>query len=94
MSGNARKAILDKTKEGFFHLCVQYEHLGKLLHLQSKAFSSKIIEPDDDNTAPRVLEKMLAQYQEIGEQLKVVGTGLDQLGGEPVLQPEDPKGKG
>ncbi len=67
--------VLEKTKDGYFNLCVQYEHLGKLLHLQSKAFT------EDDDRAPAILEKMLSQYLEIGEQLKTVGTGLDKLEG-------------
>jgi len=34
---------------------------------------------------------MCQQYQEMGNQLKFLGAAIDALGGEPVLQPEQPK---
>jgi len=80
---------LTQIKDGFFIMCQQYEHMGKLLKLQSKTLTHPIFAP---SSAPECLKRILEQYVEMGEQLKEIGRGLDSLGGKPVLEkPKDAK---
>ena len=74
---------LMQTKEGFLLACKQYDRLGLLLAQEAKAISHVMF---SKTSAPGILQSILEQYKEIGEQFKQIGTGLDKLGGDPVLQ--------
>lgn len=83
---------LKETKDSFFVLCTQYAQLGKYLNLHAKAVATSIMTGGE---AAQTLQVMIAQHQEMGEQMKNLGRGLDSLGGKPVLEaPESPEGNG
>lgn len=75
---------LESTKRGFLNLCKQYDRMGHLLALEAKAISHPLF---SKTTAPEVLTRIVEQYHEVGEQLKIIGQGLDDLGGNPELGP-------
>lgn len=81
----SQKIMLRNTKDTFLLLCEQYENLGKLINAQSQIIGHPIFK---ESNAPVCMIRVLKQYQEMGEQLKEVGKGLDILGGEPVLEPK------
>jgi len=73
---------LVNTKEGFLTLCQQYARMGHLM----KVLAKSIDHPTFSKTAaPYGLKRILDQYYEVGEQLKVVGMGLDDLGGSGTM---------
>lgn len=76
--------ILTQVKEGFLNICKQFDLMGQLLKLEAKTLSHPIFTP---TSAPVVLGRILGQYQEIGEQLKHIGKGLDAMGGKPISEP-------
>lgn len=73
-------AAREDVGTGFLNLCMQYEQMGRLLKLQSKILSHPLF---SKSTAPAVMEKMLEQYYHMGQQLKVIGVGLDAIGASP-----------
>lgn len=79
---------LTHVKDDFLHVCKQYEGMGNLIKLQSKTLSHPLF---SKSTAPSVLARIIEQYQEIGEQLKTLGAGLDEMGGDPVLKKKEEK---
>ena len=76
------RVTLEATKRGFVLLCKQYKVMGQLLHLQAKTLSHPMF---SKTMMPVIISRLLAQYHEVGDQMKVIGTGLDNLGGEPEL---------
>jgi len=73
---------LVNTQEGFLILCEQYARMGQLLKLLAKS----VDHPQFSKTsAPYGLKRICDQFYEVGEQLKVVGMGLDDLGGEGIM---------
>jgi hypothetical protein len=86
---NNLEALRD-AKEHFLSLCKMYERMGKLFALQSKAMTHPIFKT---STVPQVHGRLLEQYQEVGEELKNLGTYLDLCGGKPVLKKEEPEKK-
>jgi hypothetical protein len=85
VSGQALVRLV-QTKESFYKLCEQYEHMGKLLKLQAKTMKHPIFKP---TSAPACLMRMIEQHDQFGEQLKEIGMGLDAMGGKPVLEAEE-----
>jgi len=75
--------ILAQVKASFLTLCQQYEVQGKLLNAQARAVAGESQYPPAE-----VAKTMLKQYNEIGEQLKTLGTAIDLLGGRSVLTGE------
>lgn len=71
---------LEHIKHNFLLLCEQYNQQGKHLHALAK---------DEPQPNP-LLAKVAFQHHEIGEQLKIVGLGLDELGGDPMMRPRAP----
>jgi len=74
---------LTKTKEAFLLLCQQYNNAGLYLEAEARAIMG-----NDPVTGMTARKNLLAQYQEMGEQLKVLGAAIDALGGPPILQPD------
>jgi len=72
-----------ETKEQFRTLCAQYEQMGKLFSLQSKAMTHPMF---SKSTVPEVHNRILMQYMEMGEALKNIGTCLDMMPGKNVLK--------
>ena len=70
---------LKYLKANFLLLTKQYSQMGKLIRALAQDPGSKDL-----------LAKVGLQYHEIGEQLKNVGLGLDDLGGEPMMRPRKP----
>lgn len=80
--------LLNATKEGFLYLCEQYSQLGNLLKVHAKAVSHPAFAKTDVRSS---MNKLLHQYKEIGEQLKIVGVRFDDMGGRPVMFPDTPE---
>ena len=74
---------LIQVKDAFLHICKQYDHMGSLIRLQAKSMKHPIF---SKTTAPACHQRIIEQYQEMGEQLKDIGRGLDDMGGKPVLE--------
>lgn len=79
---------LGRTKEWFVGLCRQYDRMGCLMKLQARAISHPLFA---NSTIRDTAATILEQYQEMGEQLKLIGEGLDAVGKEDVF---DGKGLG
>ncbi len=79
--GMRNTKVVQQVKDSFLTLCAQYERLGQLLALQAHAL------PDTPQCQPaaQALKLELSQYQEMGEEMKQLGKGLDLLGGKSVL---------
>ena len=77
---------LNSLKQSFLLSCQQYERMGVLLKLLAKAVSHPVF---SKTMVSATLQRILDQYREIGEQLKVTGTSLDECGGSPVFQPKE-----
>jgi len=78
---STQRLSLESTKRNWLLLCQQYAAMGQLLALMGKALSHPLF---NKSMCPEVFNRILDQYQEIGEQMKVTGTDLDSIGGEPV----------
>lgn len=83
LMGLRQAKVIAQVKESFLTLCQQYEAQGK----QLEAMARVLVEDGMLNSkCGHVAAAQLAQYNEIGEQLKTLGTAIDLLGGRPVLQ--------
>ena len=72
----------ERAKEAFLLVCQQYSHIGLYMRAEVEAMKR------NDPAATHAAREFLAgQYQELGEQLKVLGMAIDSFGGPPVLQP-------
>ena len=76
--------IVAQVKDSFLTLCEQFSRMGELLQANAKILVDKGLW---DGSAGVAMGPELAQYHEIGEQLKTLGTGIDLMGDKPVLQP-------
>ena len=81
---------LAECKRHFLSLCQMYDYMGKLFSLQTRMFKHPMIAR---TAIPQSQARILEQYQEIGEEMKSVGTLLDLLGGKAVMKAEEPKTK-
>ena len=81
---------ITNCKEHFLSLCKMYEHLGKLLALQFKALTHPMFAK---SVVHQTQARMAEQYNEIGEELKNVGTYLDLTGGKSVMKAEESEPK-
>lgn len=77
--------VVTNCKEHFLDLCKQYEHMGKLFSLQSKAMSHPMFSP---TSFPQIHDRIVEQYKEIGEELKNIGTYLDLMPGKKIMKKE------
>jgi len=64
---------LEYTKADFLLLCEQYATMGQFIVDMAQEIGT------ESKTAPHVA-RVAEQHLEMGEQLKAVGTGLDNLG--------------
>lgn len=62
------------ARQEFVHFCRQYNQMGKLLSALVQS-----IYPIHDSTVADCITAMIAQYHQMGDQLKVVCTGLESL---------------
>ena len=72
---------IQEVKKAFLHVCQQYEQLGHYLKIEAKAMAE-----GNQIVFAKAREVHCRQYLEAGEQLKILGTAIDRLGGSPVLQ--------
>lgn len=79
--------VLNTVKDSFLNLCRQYSLLGKLKKVHAQAISHPAFAKTDVRGS---FERILEQYREIGEQLKVIGEGIDDLGGKAMMYPSTP----
>jgi len=70
----------EDIKEAFYLICQQYNATGLFLRVMTEAATAEQMD-----VAMAVHQRFLDQYQEMGEQLKVLGTAIDRLGGTPIL---------
>lgn len=80
--------VVTNTKEHFLSLCKMYEYMGKIFAIQSKALKHPVFK---STPVPLTHSRLIEQYQEIGEELKSIGTCLDLMPGKNVLKPEEKK---
>lgn len=76
------------AKASFILLCEQYEAFGKM----STAHSHAMIIEDVCGDTRKTFCSVIQQFQEIGEQLKVLGRNLDEMGGHCVLSRQETEG--
>lgn len=68
---------IPEMKKNFLFLCQQYNQLGLFLKL--------FVEVDSEAEVHQLFDKVIQQYHQIGEQLKILGFQLDDLGGDSIM---------
>ena len=76
--------VVSQVKESFLTLTQQFENMAKMLNVHAHLLAEDKREKSPEGKA---LAQELVQFQQMGEQLKTLGTGIDLMGGKPVLQP-------
>lgn len=78
----ADRILLESIKRDFLHLCKQFSVMGN----QTKMVARILSHPSFKNSGAReAFQKILDQHFEMGEQLKELGAGLDDMGGKSVM---------
>ena len=76
--------VVAEVKIAFLTLCEQYERMGQFQSVHAQGLVDKSVWY---GTAGDPFRSALAQFKEMGEQLKALGRGIDLLGGQSVLKP-------
>lgn len=79
---------LTQGKYHFLSLCNMYSRLGHLFTRLTKAAKHSLF-AKSPLPLEQTIETLLNQYQEMGEEMKTIGTYLDMMGGEPVMKAAD-----
>jgi len=75
---------LSVAKQNFLLLCEQYNQLGIFFQIAANKDTSRL-------TKAITKRRILEQYQAMGNQLKILGSALDGMGGKSILN-NDPDG--
>lgn len=78
---------LEETKDNFLVLCEQYNAMGTYFKMEARAIEAK-----DKRALVKTVQSRNLQFQEMGEQLKMVGAALDRMGGRSVMHAPPPNG--
>ena len=81
-----QKTKVERVKKNFLLLCQQYNQMGLFMRAEAEGLQKK-----DKAAVTNARDGYHAQFQEIGEQLKVTGLAIDRLGGPSVMGPGVPK---
>lgn len=80
--------VVTECKEHFLALCLQYDCMGR----QFAGIAKVVGHPQFKTTVlPVEFHKILSQYQEMGQEMKNIGTLLDFMSGKKVMKAEEPE---
>ena len=83
---NERAEKIKEVNEMFVNLCRQYSALGILLQPLASIANNPVY---DDTRLKKVVNLLLTQYHEVGEQTKFMGELLEQLSQEPIIETDN-----